>query len=114
MTQPIVVIDSVSKHFKGMDTLALDHISAQIYPGKITGLVGPDGAGKTTLIRHLIGLMQPDSGTITVDHFDIVNQCEGPHKMRNKINRELVGKNWNKRVKKLGMTRLDVISSLFL
>lgn len=81
MTQPIVVIDSVSKHFKGMDTLALDHISAQIYPGKITGLVGPDGAGKTTLIRHLIGLMQPDSGTITVDHFDIVNQAEAIHEI---------------------------------
>ncbi|MDA3977933.1 hypothetical protein [Gallibacterium sp. AGMB14963] len=41
------------------------------------------------------------------------DDCEEPHKMRNKINRELVGKNWNKRVKKLGMTRLDVISSLF-
>lgn len=81
MTQPIVVIDNVSKHFKGMNSPALDQISAAVYAGKITGLVGPDGAGKTTLIRHLIGLMQPDSGTITVDQFDTVTHAEDIHEI---------------------------------
>ncbi|KGQ39917.1 hypothetical protein JP30_09415 [Gallibacterium anatis IPDH697-78] len=41
------------------------------------------------------------------------SRCEGPHKMRNKINRELVGKNGNKWAEKSTTTRLDVISSLF-
>ncbi len=81
MTQPIVVIDAVSKHFKGMDALALDQISARIYPGQMTGLVGPDGAGKTTLIRHLIGLMQPDSGSILVDQFNVVTEAEQIHEI---------------------------------
>lgn len=81
MTQPIVVIDAVSKRFKGMDALALDQISAKIYPGQMTGLVGPDGAGKTTLIRHLIGLMQPDSGSIQVDQFNVVTEAEQIHEI---------------------------------
>nr|WP_257215022.1 ATP-binding cassette domain-containing protein [Sphingomonas sp. R-74633] len=45
---------------------ALDGVSMAIEPGRITGLVGPDGAGKTTLIRILAGLMAPTSGTVTV------------------------------------------------
>jgi ABC-2 type transport system ATP-binding protein len=45
---------------------ALDGVSVEILPGRITGLVGPDGAGKTTLIRLLAGLMTADSGTLTV------------------------------------------------
>ena len=47
-------------------TRALDGVSMAIEPGRITGLVGPDGAGKTTLIRILAGLMAPTSGTVTV------------------------------------------------
>jgi ABC-2 type transport system ATP-binding protein len=45
---------------------ALDGLSAELPPGKILGLVGPDGAGKTTLIRLLAGLMDPTSGTVEV------------------------------------------------
>jgi ABC-2 type transport system ATP-binding protein len=45
---------------------ALDGVSMAIEPGRITGLVGPDGAGKTTLIRILAGLMAPTSGTVSV------------------------------------------------
>ena len=45
---------------------ALGGISAQLPPGLILGLVGPDGAGKTTLIRLLAGLMEPTAGTIEV------------------------------------------------
>ena len=45
---------------------ALDDITATIRSGEITGLVGPDGAGKTTLIRLMTGLMLPDAGTIDV------------------------------------------------
>ncbi len=45
---------------------ALDGISLEVLPGRITGLVGPDGAGKTTLIRILAGLMRADEGTVRV------------------------------------------------
>ncbi|KGQ55162.1 multidrug ABC transporter ATP-binding protein [Gallibacterium anatis str. Avicor] len=81
MSQAMVVIDKVTKHFKGMDKPALDVVSAQIFPGKMTGLVGPDGAGKTTLIRHIIGLMQADSGTITVDQLNVNDDAETIHQI---------------------------------
>lgn len=44
----------------------LTDIQAQVAPGTITGLLGPSGAGKTTLIRAILGLQKPDSGDITV------------------------------------------------
>ncbi|MEI6114723.1 MAG: ATP-binding cassette domain-containing protein, partial [Burkholderiales bacterium] len=47
-------------------TMALDRITAQIAGGRLTGLVGPDGAGKTTLMRLLAGLMRPTQGRIVV------------------------------------------------
>jgi ABC-2 type transport system ATP-binding protein len=47
-------------------TRALDAISAELPAGRILGLVGPDGAGKTTLIRLLAGLMEPSAGTVEV------------------------------------------------
>ena len=47
-------------------TCALDGISAQLPAGRILGLVGPDGAGKTTLIRLFAGLMEPSAGTVEV------------------------------------------------
>src|SRR5258707_6668509 len=47
-------------------TAAIDQLNAQGLAGMITGLVGPDGAGKTTLIRLLAGLLLPTSGSIRV------------------------------------------------
>ncbi len=45
---------------------ALDGVSFRIASGQIAGLLGPDGAGKTTLMRHLCGLLRPDSGSVSV------------------------------------------------
>lgn len=64
-----VQLTDVTKRF-GSAPAALDAIAGTIRGGEITGLVGPDGAGKTTLIRLMTGLMQPDSGTIEVLGFD--------------------------------------------
>lgn len=57
-------VDALSKRFG--DVVALSEVSAELPAGVILGLVGPDGAGKTTLIRVLAGLMDPDGGTVEV------------------------------------------------
>jgi ABC-2 type transport system ATP-binding protein len=57
--------EAVTKHFGTADP-ALDAVTGSIFSGEITGLVGPDGAGKTTLIRLLTGLMLPEAGSIDV------------------------------------------------
>jgi len=63
MTSPAVAIRQLSfAYLPGQP--ALDALNAAIEPGRVTGLVGPDGAGKTTLIRLLAGLLLPDSGTV--------------------------------------------------
>lgn len=58
-----VVIKNLKKTFGSVT--AIDNLSLEIQKGKITGLIGADGAGKTTLIRLIIGLLEPDSGEIT-------------------------------------------------
>ena len=81
MINPILIIDKLTKTFATMDRPALDLISTEIMPGKMIGLVGPDGAGKTTLIRLLVGLLHPDSGKINVSNFDTVTQADEIHKI---------------------------------
>ncbi|MBS1208535.1 MAG: ybhF [Proteobacteria bacterium] len=62
--EPSIRVEGVVKRFPGV--LALAGISADILPGQLTGLVGPDGAGKTTLMRLMAGLLRPDAGSITL------------------------------------------------
>jgi ABC-2 type transport system ATP-binding protein len=57
-----VKIENLSKSFETVK--AVDNISFDVYEGEMFGLVGPDGAGKTTTIRNLCGLIKPDSGHI--------------------------------------------------
>ncbi|MDE3042142.1 MAG: ABC transporter ATP-binding protein [Nitrospirota bacterium] len=69
----------LTKHFPGV--LAVDHLSFEVPAGEIFGLVGPDGAGKTTTLRMLAGVLTPDSGSATVAGVDIVRESEAakPH-----------------------------------
>lgn len=60
----IATVDHLTKVFEKGERPALEGISVQLPQGKIIGLVGPDGAGKTTLIRFLAGLLQPTSGSV--------------------------------------------------
>ena len=66
MNESIATASAVSKRFAAGGTAALDAVSVEIVAGRMTGLVGPDGAGKTTLIRLLTGLLVPDRGTVEV------------------------------------------------
>ncbi|MEH6516742.1 MAG: ATP-binding cassette domain-containing protein [Halioglobus sp.] len=58
---------------------ALDGINVDIKGGRLTGLVGPDGAGKTTLMRLMAGLMVPTEGSLTVCGNDTVLQADNIH-----------------------------------
>jgi ABC-type multidrug transport system ATPase subunit len=61
---------NISKHFKKVH--ALDNISMDVNEGELFGLIGPDGAGKTTLIRILTTLLLSETGSATVDGLDVV------------------------------------------
>ena len=71
---PILEFDAVTKTFAVGEraVTALDSINIAIQAGKITGLIGPDGAGKTTLMRLAAGLLLPDSGHIHALDIDVV------------------------------------------
>jgi ABC-2 type transport system ATP-binding protein len=56
--------------------VAVDRLTLSVNRGEIFGLVGPDGAGKTTTLRLLCGLMNPTSGSATVAGHDVVKQME--------------------------------------
>lgn len=68
---PLLRLENVAKRFKGArrgaaPVQALDGVSFTLAPGRLLGLVGPDAAGKTTLMRIMAGLVEPDSGTVEV------------------------------------------------
>jgi branched-chain amino acid transport system ATP-binding protein len=65
----MIVVQDVPKHFGGFR--AVDGASLAIEPGSITGLIGPNGAGKTTLFNVIAGVLEPTSGTVTMDGEDI-------------------------------------------
>ncbi|HUQ21327.1 MAG TPA: ABC transporter ATP-binding protein [Gemmatimonadaceae bacterium] len=69
MSNPDVVVSNVSKKFG--ETQALTDVSFDVQHGELFGLVGPDGAGKSTLFRILTTLIVPDSGTASVLGFDV-------------------------------------------
>lgn len=75
MNEILVQIDSITKIFSKDLPPALENISAIIPKGQMVGLAGPDGAGKTTLMRLIAGLLLPTSGTIQVNGYDTVKDA---------------------------------------
>ncbi len=69
-----VAVRGLVKDFPGVR--AVDHVSFQVAAGEIFGLVGPDGAGKTTTLRVLAGVMAPQAGCATVCGADVVRDPE--------------------------------------
>ena len=72
---PVISGKGVRKQFRRENqevVAALDDVSIEVGHGALTALVGPDGAGKTTLIRLVAGLMVPDGGSLQVLDIDVV------------------------------------------
>lgn len=68
----IISVHNISKSYK--DFKAIEAISFEVNEGELFGLIGPDGAGKTTLFRILTTLLLPNEGTATVAGFDVVKE----------------------------------------
>lgn len=65
-----IEIKNISKSYG--EIKALDNVSFEVKKGELFGLIGPDGAGKTTLFRLLTTLINPDAGSATVDGLDMI------------------------------------------
>src|SRR5512143_3912425 len=74
MTEEVILAHNLTKRFG--DFTAVDHISFTVNAGEVVGYLGPNGSGKTTTIRMLLGLLRPSEGEAQVLGFDIVRQSE--------------------------------------
>jgi ABC-2 type transport system ATP-binding protein len=79
VSEDFVQIHNLCKSFSSQLPLALKGIEATIPKGEIVGLIGPDGAGKTTLIRLIAGLLLPSQGSIRVGGYDSVKDANMIH-----------------------------------
>lgn len=79
MSEVVATISNLTKKFD--NNVAIDNLSFKIDKGDIIGLVGPDGAGKTTLIRLLIGLLIPTSGKIEILNLNATTQADQLHQV---------------------------------
>jgi ABC-2 type transport system ATP-binding protein len=69
-SDPAVSLDRISKTYDKGKVMAIKDISFNVAKGELFGLIGPDGAGKSTIFRILTTLLLPDQGTATVAGFD--------------------------------------------
>ncbi|MCH8844196.1 MAG: ABC transporter ATP-binding protein, partial [SAR324 cluster bacterium] len=67
---PVVVVDRLSKHYGGR--LAVDNVSFEVGAGEVLGLLGPNGSGKTTILRILTGYLQASAGRAVIAGYDVV------------------------------------------
>ncbi len=74
MSEPVIVVENLTRRFG--EFVAVDHVNFQVDPGEVVGYLGPNGSGKTTTIRMLLGLLQPSEGRATVLGFDAFRQSE--------------------------------------
>jgi ABC-2 type transport system ATP-binding protein len=74
MPLPVIYVDELTRRFG--DFTAVDHVSFEVNAGEIVGYLGPNGCGKTTTIRMLLGLLAPSEGSATVLGFDSFHQTE--------------------------------------
>lgn len=78
----IVQLNNIIKTYNKGSVLAVDNVSLSVNEGELFGLIGPDGAGKTSIFRILTTLLLADKGTASVNGWDVVNDY---HKIRNNV-----------------------------
>ena len=74
MAEPVIQAENLTRRFG--DFTAVDHISFTVKAGEVVGYLGPNGSGKTTTIRMLLGLLLPSEGGAQVLGYDVVRQSE--------------------------------------
>jgi ABC-2 type transport system ATP-binding protein len=88
MPDYVVEATNIARTFAAGNVRALDGVSLQVPTGQVFGLLGPNGSGKTTMVRILSTILSPTSGSATVAGFDVVKQ---PNQVRRHIG--LAGQN---------------------
>ena len=102
--QTLIKIDNVRKSYAG-GFEALKGINLEINRGEILALLGPNGAGKTTLINAICGVVVPNSGTITVDGYDVVKDFRQTRSMIGLVPQELQLEAFEKVFQNVSFTR---------
>jgi ABC-2 type transport system ATP-binding protein len=74
MSEPVIRVENLTRRFG--DFVAVDHVNFDVSAGEVVGYLGPNGSGKTTTIRMLLGLLEPSDGKATVLGFDAFKQSE--------------------------------------
>jgi len=74
MSEVVIQVENLTRRFG--DFVAVDHINFDVHQGEVVGYLGPNGSGKTTTIRMLLGLLEPSDGKATVLGFDAFKQSE--------------------------------------
>ncbi len=74
MSLPVIYVENLTRRFGNF--VAVDHINFEVNAGEVVGYLGPNGSGKTTTIRMLLGLLAPSEGEATVLGYDVVRQSE--------------------------------------
>jgi ABC-2 type transport system ATP-binding protein len=74
MNEPVIKVENLTRTFG--EFVAVDHINFDVRAGEVVGYLGPNGSGKTTTIRMLLGLLAPTEGKATVLGFDAFKQSE--------------------------------------
>ena len=74
MSEAVIKVENLTRRFG--EFVAVDHVSFEVGAGEVVGYLGPNGSGKTTTIRMLLGLLEPSDGKATVLGFDAFKQSE--------------------------------------
>jgi ABC-2 type transport system ATP-binding protein len=70
---PVIVAEQLTKWYGSR--VAIDHVSLEVEAGEVMGLLGPNGSGKTTILRILTGYLRPSAGTARIAGLDVVDEA---------------------------------------